>query len=327
VLGTGRNRPPLPPPALPARLAAAISRGSHSRRVMTRVALATPLAGALAAGFGVGHAYWAMAGAVLVLHQGSHLMATLQRGLDRVAGTLVGLGLAAVVRLDNPQAWWLIALVVTLQFCIEMFVVVNYAVATVFITAIALTISAGTRRVDIGVLILDRGLDTVIGCGVGLTVYLLMSRRQESRRIHTEIDAVLGHIIAVTGFLAEGTPRSLAARAARRALQDSIFGLETALDAARNGSRGDRAAAARLAAIVAATEHLGYATIAASWNAEQGGPSIFLPGDSDSYLTMLRQLREVRKPSDLPPAGEDLPAFAAPDVRALLEAVQAQPAP
>ena len=333
VLGTDRNRPPLPSPALPARLAAAVRRGSHSRRVMMRVALATPLAGALASGFGVGHAYWAMAGAVLVLHQGSHLVATLQRGIDRVAGTLVGLGLAAVVLLAHPQGWWLIAIVVTLQFCIEMFVVANYAVATVFITAIALSISAGTRRVDIGALILDRGLDTVIGCGVGLTVYLLMSRRQESRRIHAEISGVLGHIITVTGFLADGTPRSLAARAARRALQDSIFGLETALDAARNGSRGDRAAAARLAAVAAATEHLGYATIAASWNAEQGGPSLSLPGDSDSYLTMLRllhevrKLQEVRKPSDVPPAGEDLPAFAAPDVRALLEAVRAQSAP
>jgi len=326
VLGTDRNRPPLRPPALPARLAAAVRRGSHSRRVMTRVAVATPLAGALASGFGVGHAYWAMAGAVLVLHQGAHLVATLQRGIDRVVGTLAGLGLAALVLMAHPQGWWLIAVVVALQFCIEMFVVSNYALATVFITAIALTISAGTHRVDSGALILDRGLDTLIGCGVGVAVYLMMSHRQESRRIHAEIGGVLGHIIEVTEFLAEGKPRSLQARAARRALQDSIFALGTARDAARNGSRRDRAAADRLAAVVAATEHLGYATIAASWKAEQGGPSVFLPGDSDSYLSLLRRLREVRTPADLPTAPHAMPTFAAPDLRALLEAFRTEPA-
>ena len=38
---------------------------------MVRVAIAAPLAGAAATALGLGHAYWAIAAAVLVLHQGA----------------------------------------------------------------------------------------------------------------------------------------------------------------------------------------------------------------------------------------------------------------
>lgn len=107
-------------------------------------------------------------------------------------------------------------IVAALQFGIEMFMVRNYAAATVFITAIALTISSGTHRLDVGALVLDRGLDTLIGCGAGLAVYLLMVRRQEASRIHRAIAEVLRRTTTVTTFLADGAESSLAGRAARR---------------------------------------------------------------------------------------------------------------
>lgn len=320
VIGPERNRPPLPPVAVPVKLAGALSRGSHSRRVMLRVAVATPLAGALAAGFGVGHAYWAMAAAVLVLHQGAHLMATLQRGAERVVGTLVGLGFAALILVMHPQGWWLIAVVAGLQFCIEMYVVANYALATVFITAIALTISSGTHRVDIGALILDRGLDTVLGCGVGIAVYLTLARRQEARRVHVAIAEVLARTATATELLACDSPRSIPARSARRALQESIFALNAADDAARHGSRSDRAAATRLAAVTAAAEHLGYATVAACWAAERGGSGIFGGADPESYLALLQHLAEsIERPAAID--GEP-PPFAASEVRDMLAAMR-----
>lgn len=321
VIGDDRNRPPLPPAPLKVRLAGAVRRGSHHRRVMARVAVATPLAGAIASMFGLGHTYWAMAAAVLVLHQGSHLMATLRRSTERIVGTLVGLGFAALVLLLHPQGWWLIAIVTGLQFCIEMFIVANYAMATVFITAIALTISSGTHRVDVAALVVDRGLDTLIGCGVGVLVYLVMARRQEARRIHTAIADVLKRTVTVTEFLAHGTPTSFAARDARRALQASIFDLNTADDAARNGRRTDRAAAARLASAVAATEQLGYATVAACWAAEQYGPAIFGNSNRDTYLGVLRRLSDTT-PAMLADSAQ-LPPFAASEVRSLLQAVEA----
>lgn len=321
VIGDDLSRPPLLPAAVPVRLAEAIRRGSHHRRVMVRVAVATPLAGALAAGLGVGHAYWAMAAAVLVLHQGAHLMATLRRGGERIVGTMTGLGFAALILAAHPRGWWLIAVVAGLQFCIEMYILANYALATVFITAIALTISSGTHRVDVGVLVADRATDTVIGCGVGVLVYLLMARRQEARRIHAAIAEVLQRTATVSEFLARGAPRSLEARDARRALQESIFDLNAAEEAARNGSRSDRAAAARLSPAVAATEHLGYATVAACWAAEQCGPAIFGCSDPDFYLGLLRRLAEATSNPGVPTPADELPPYAASEVRALQRAV------
>ncbi|MCB1266433.1 MAG: FUSC family protein [Mycobacterium sp.] len=321
VIGPDRSRPPLPPVAVPVKLAESLSRGSHNRRVMVRVAVATPLAGALAAGFGVGHAYWAMAAAVLVLHQGAHLMATLQRGTERVVGTLVGLGFAALILIQHPQGWWLIAAVAGLQFCIEMYIVANYALATMFITAIALTISSGTHRVDIGALILDRGLDTVLGCAVGVLVYLTLARRQEASRLHGAIAEVLARTAGATEFLARNSPRSIPARSARRALQDSIFALNAADDAARHGSRSDRAAATRLAAVTAATEHLGYATVAGCWAAEQCGSGIFGDADPEAYLAVLRRLAESIERVEPVATDSELPPFAASEARDLLAAV------
>lgn len=321
VIGPHRNRPPLPPVAVPVKLLGAVARGSHSRRVMIRVAVATPLAGALAAGFGIGHAYWAMAAAVLVLHQGAHLMATLRRGAERVIGTLAGLGLAALILVSHPQGWWLIVIVAGLQFCIEIYVVANYALATVFITAIALTISSGTHRVDIGALILDRGLDTALGCGVGVVVYLTLARRQEANRLHAAIAEVLARTATATEFVVRDSPQSIPARSARRALQDSIFDLNGADVAARHGSRADRAAATRLAAVTAATEHLGYATVAGCWAAEQWGSGIIGGADPDPYLALLRGLGESIEGVRLGEVDSDLPPFAASEVRDLLAAV------
>ncbi|WP_099021684.1 FUSC family protein [Mycolicibacterium palauense] len=326
-----RDRPPLRQPPARTRLARAVRPGTHTRRVMLRVAIAAPLAGTAAVVVGLGHEYWAMAAAVLVLHQGVDRVATLQRGTERLVGTVVGLGVAAVILSIHPQGLWLIVVVALLQFAIEMFVVRNYAIATVFITAIALTISSGTHRVDVGGVVADRGLDTVIGCGVAIVVYLVLAPRQEAHRIGEAIAALLEDAATATAFLARGDASSLAARGARRDLQDSVFDVVAAEQAARSGSRRDRAAAARLSAAVTAAEHLGYATVTAGWAAEQGSAEVFGSADPDAYVALLRRItlavRDDTAPvavadDTTPVAGERLPPFAAGEVPLLIEALR-----
>lgn len=316
------RRPPLPPVAIPVRLSGAIRRGSHDRRVMARVAVATPVTGAVTAALGVGHAYWAMAAAVLVLHQGSHLAATLQRGTERVVGTLVGLCFSALVLAAHPQGLWIVAIVVGLQFGIQMYIIGNYAVATVFITAIALTISTGTRRVDVGTLLVDRGLDTVIGCGVGTAVFLLMARRQEARRLTEAIAGVIEHTIRATEFIVSDDVSSLPARDARRTLQDSIFDLDKAQEAARHGSRRDQSAAIRLGSVIVAAEELGFATVAACWKAEQHMPELF---GSAEYLKRLHVLAQGVRTGTTSPAREEPSVLCSPEVLALEQAWRTLP--
>ncbi len=315
------HRPPLRRPPLPSLLGRAIRPGGHTRRVMWRVGIAAPVAGAVAGTLGIGHVYWAMAAAVLVLHQGTHRVATLRRGAERVLGTLVGLGLAAAILGLYPQGLWLVLVVVALQFVIELFVVTHYALATVFITALALTIASGGGQADIGALIVDRGVDTVIGCGVGLMVYLSAVRRQEAHRLTDALVDMIGHTITTTRFLARGDVASLASRGARRDLQNSIFDLAAAEEAARHGSRRDRAAAYGLSGIVAAAEHLGYATVTGCWAAEQGSQGFFGSADPEAYLLLLQRISDSIRLATAAPSSPELPPFAAPEVRLLIRGI------
>ena len=65
--------------------------GSPYFTVTVRVALATLIAGAIGAVSGIDNAYWAMSSAVLVLYQGFDFPRTVQRGTERLLGTVVGL--------------------------------------------------------------------------------------------------------------------------------------------------------------------------------------------------------------------------------------------
>ncbi|MGB0970424.1 MAG: FUSC family protein, partial [Mycobacterium sp.] len=315
------GRPPLPGPPVMTRLLRAVKPRAQTRRVMVRVGVAAPLAGAGAALLGVGHVYWAMAAAVLILHQGANRLATLQRGSERLFGTFIGLGLAAVVLGVHPQGLWLVFVVIVLQFAIELFVVTNYALATVFITAIALTIATGSRRVDVTELVVDRGLDTAIGCAAGVMVYLLVARRQEVNRITEAIDDMLRCTVTITRFLARGEISTLAARGARRDLQESILDLTAAEESARGGFRRDRIAATRLAPIVTAAEQLGYATVAACWVAEHSTEAIFGPAEAMPYIAVLQNLSEALHSGTTLAITADLPPYAAPEVLALSDAL------
>lgn len=318
-----------PPPHRATTFAQVVRRirpDAHTRRVMVRVAIATPLAGICAASFGISHAYWAMAAAVLMLHQGDHLIATFQRGAGRILGTFAGLFLAALILSARPSDLWLVVVLAALQFAIKMSNVRNYALATVFTTATGLTIGSATHPVDVRALLTDRALDTVIGCGIGLLVYLVATRVQESDRVREALGNAMRHVVAVTEFLARGDASSAAARNARRMLQQSVFDLNSAEDAGRKGSRRQRDTAARLNPIVAATEQLAFATIAACWLADRGDYRLFESADSDSYLALLRELADsVHTATPQSVSGTSpLPPFAAPEVRELVAALRDQ---
>jgi hypothetical protein len=266
--------PPARPPAL-GLLRHALMPGSHTRRVMIRVAIGVPLAGLAAAALGVDRAYWAMATAVLVLHQGAHLTGTLRRGVERLLGTWVGLLLAAAIFLGHPKGLVLAAVLALLQFAIEMLVTRNYLVASVFITATALTIASGAREftpAEVGQLLLARGLDTLIGCAVGLAVFVVMARRQEADRLGESLARTRAAIDLAAGHLERGDAAGLPARAARRSLQRTTIDMLDALQAAEHGHREQRTAAARLLPEVMTVEHRAYATIAAMWEKRSAQP-------------------------------------------------------
>lgn len=315
----GVVRVPLRPPSPLTLLRESLRPGSQTRWVMRRVVVAVPLAGAVAATLGLGHIYWAMAAAVLVLHLGAHRAATLLRGAQRLVGTWLGLGLAAVLLAIHPQGLWLALIIPALQFLVELLVVRNYALATIFITATALTISSGAHHVDAWTVLVDRGVDTLIGCAAGVAVYLLTAARQEAHRLAAALATTLDRAADATGYLGDAT--ALAARRARRDLQVGIIALGTAYDDGLSGSRQQRATAERLGVAVAAAERLGYLTVAACWAAEHGRDDPLLTADTGTYVAVLHSLAEAARNQTPPPDVSEVPAFVRADVTAVADAL------
>jgi len=240
--------------------------------VSLRVGLAAALAGLAGAALDLERAYWIVAAAVLVLHQGWDWSRSLQRGFERVVGTLFGLALAGAVLWLAPQGLWLALTLAALQFVIELVVVRNYALAVVFITAIALTMAAAGHHVPgIGLLLWDRAMDTVIGCAIGIGVLLVTAPRALAVPIPQELAAALNAAQKLLDFAAVGEVTSTEAKRARRNLQHRAIVLLTAYELGAGARSQDRRFAEELWPAVVSAQRLLYRLLAFCWALEGAG--------------------------------------------------------
>jgi hypothetical protein len=115
------------------------------------------------------HWYWAMVSAVAAL-AGAELTARIVRGLQRLAGTLLGILVAAGLLALGLPPLATIAVAVILQAGAELYVNRNYGLAMLFVTPLALLMVELAVPADPGVLLADRALDTLIGVAVGTGV-------------------------------------------------------------------------------------------------------------------------------------------------------------
>lgn len=263
-------------PSIVQLLRRALTPGSVSLQLTVRVAIAVAISGVIAVlisqALTMTHAYWAMAAAVLMLHQGFDWQRTVARGVERTLGTWLGLGVAGAILALHPQGLWLALVIGALQFVIEMYVVRNYTLAVVFITPAALTIASGGQPVDnLGELLLTRGSDTLIGCAVALAVYWATQRLRHPTGLRTAISATLDAVTNTLPHLAADDATSPAARTDRRDLQLRAMELLPAYDGSVGGSSTQRVGAERMWPTVVATEQLAYRTLAACWGAERDG--------------------------------------------------------
>lgn len=243
--------------------------GAQPLKIGIRVGIASVLSGLIGWAINLDHAYWTIAAAVLMLYQGLDWATTLQRGLQRVGGTLIGTLLAGAILLLQPEGLWIALTMMVLQFVIEMLVLRNYGLAVVFITAIALTIASGGRPVpDVAHLLWARAEDTIIGCAVGLLVFVLSVRRAGTAAVSQELFRAWASIDVVARFLAKGDADGPDARAARRNLQHRTILLLQSFDASAGSSTENRVAAEPFWPAVVATQRLAYRVLAAAWQIE-----------------------------------------------------------
>ena len=141
------------------------------------------------------HLYWVVAFSALVLHQGGPRVARTHRALHRLTGTVLGLGLFLLLTLAHPSGWWLIVLIVTLQFAIELLVTRNYGLAVTLITPLALLVATGGQMPEDPLALTgERLLDTVIGVVVAVVVLWTLGRRAPHRAVRGDTRRALAEL-------------------------------------------------------------------------------------------------------------------------------------
>ncbi|MGK3208101.1 FUSC family protein [Amycolatopsis sp. MEPSY49] len=246
---------PLPRPSVDYRLRRSASLRSHATVTALRVGGTCVLAGTLGASLGLARPHWAILSALVVLQQGTDRLHANVRGLQRFAGTAVGLALFAALSLLAPTGIALVAAVAVLQFCIELFVPRNYAVAVVFITPVALLAGGAAASGAIGPVVRDRLVETLIGVALAVLAQYLLAPHAHRATFHWTESRVRAAALAL---LAAGP----AAMNLRRDLQ---FELEGTRRAATDSAHNDLAWTRRHWPAHAELVHRGYDLLAACW--------------------------------------------------------------
>lgn len=137
-----------------------------------RTVVAVLVAGAVPTALGLDYPYWSMIAAAASI-SGADVAARFVRAGHRLVGTLLGVGIAAVILALHPPLLLTVAIVAALQVGAELFVVRNYGLALVFVTPLALVMIALAHPQDVGGLLWHRLLETVIGVLVVIAITLV----------------------------------------------------------------------------------------------------------------------------------------------------------
>ncbi|WP_240613332.1 FUSC family protein [Brachybacterium endophyticum] len=157
--------------------------GAMRRQEFSRYGFAALVSGIIAAATGIPSPYWAQVAAVVPLSAPGRRL-QVERGLHRIVGTALGVGVTAFLLSFPSQPWQLLVWVILFQFLAEMFVLRNYSLALVFITPLALLMVQLANPRPVGALLAARVSETAIGAVVGIGSVLLavaLERRRRSR--------------------------------------------------------------------------------------------------------------------------------------------------
>lgn len=123
--------------------------------------------------------HWVVISTMAILQGALDRQFTLVRAIQRVLGTVLGLALFELVLLGEPRGFALVALVMVLQFGIEVVVQRNYVLGLLFITPLALTIATFGQHTSATLTMTGRVLDTLLGAAVALAVLVavMLGRR------------------------------------------------------------------------------------------------------------------------------------------------------
>ena len=202
--------------------------------------------------------------------------------------------------------------VAVLQAIVQLCVARNYGLAVVFITPLALTIGSAGAPADLGVLLWARNVDTVVGCALGVAMFLVIAPGRGAPNPARMIANTLRAVVAVLPHLVDGSTSGPAARAARTGLNDLLMALPDVYATGREAATARRRTeAAGWWPALAVTEQIAHRTLSVCWQVDAGDPP-------DGPVLSGEQARR---------AGADLDRVAAELSRSAVPAVRDGPGP
>ncbi|GAA1482515.1 FUSC family protein [Gordonia sinesedis] len=263
----GPFAPPLGRPGVLRRLRLAARPHSHATVTTVRVMLTAGVAGVVSLAVGLSRPDWAILGTVLILQLGPDRIRGVMRGAHRMAGTILGLGVYALIHLVDLTVPALILVIAVLNLLIELTIVDNYSVAVTFITPLAMLM--GNAESDITVAMRDRLLETVLGAVLAIAALWWLLPHAHRRTWRRATDDVLDE----TGITLDRGERTGAASTdtlpARLDLQWSLLEAEmAATDSATDEPRWAHQRWPRHLTIC----QIGYDTLTACWQTDPGDP-------------------------------------------------------
>lgn len=148
-----------------------------SRMLLVRVAIVAVLGVVIGLFVDPGRSYWVVGAAIAVIGVAADRRAAFERGLHRMLGTVLGVGVYALLALLHPSGLWIALILGILQFSVELVVVRHYALALMIITPLVLLLTgAATGQIGSMDVALERVIDTVVGALLGAASGVLHPR-------------------------------------------------------------------------------------------------------------------------------------------------------
>ena len=147
-----------------------------------RITIGAGAAAFVAHAAGWNYPAWAAIGAVAVM-QGGHLHITMNRALQRMAGTVVGACIVWAILAQQPSFWAVVLAIVVFQFVTEVIIGFNYALGQITVTPMALLMTHLASPVAHADMPVERVLDTMVGAALGIALALVFSSLDERRQL------------------------------------------------------------------------------------------------------------------------------------------------
>jgi uncharacterized membrane protein YccC len=147
---------------------------SHQLVVAGRITAGAAISAWIAYAAGWHYPAWAAIGAVSVM-QGGHLHVTMNRSLQRMAGTVLGACIVWAILAQDPPFWFMVGAIVVFQFVTEVIIGYNYALGQIAITPMALLMTHLASPVASSNMPVERVMDTIVGAAIGIVFAVIFS--------------------------------------------------------------------------------------------------------------------------------------------------------